>query len=217
MAMTKVLEALVDIQARLSVPKTEAPKDRSAKYKFRSLEQINAAVKPLAFEHGCAVLYTDEFTEDGRCISTCTLLGADDQGVSSKSECYVNRNPKFMSVEQACGAASSYARKYAACGLFALDSGEDPDYDNEHSMSRRQPTDAPQHVHTQPAYQPVPNDPLAVAKGRMWNAIKAYAKRHGRTGEEILAGVKKRPEWEEQHESAEWLEAVAIEFEGADG
>ena len=205
MAMTKVLEALVDIQARLSVPKTEAPKDRSAKYKFRSLEQINAAVKPLAFEHGCAVLYTDEFTEDGRCISTCTLLGADDQGVSSKSECYVNRNPKFMSIEQACGAASSYARKVAACGLFALDSGEDPDYDNEHSMSRRQP---------QGAQQP---DPLKAAKARMWKAMQDYAERHGRTGEEILEGVKRRPEWEAQHESAEWLEAVAIEFEGADG
>ena len=207
--MTKVLEALVDIQARLSVPKTEAPKDKSAKYKFRSLEQINAAVKPLAFEHGCAVLYTDEFTDDGRCISTCTLLGADDQGVSSKSECYVNRNPKFMSIEQACGAASSYARKVAACGLFALDSGDDPDYDNEHSMSRRQPQGR-----QQGAQQP---DPLKAAKARMWKAMQDYAERHGRTGEEILAGVKKRPEWESQHDSVEWLEAVAIEFEGADG
>ena len=54
-------------------------------------------------------------------MGCCASWGAD--GVA-----YVNRQPKNMSVEQASGAASSYARKYAACGLFAIDSSEnDPD------------------------------------------------------------------------------------------
>ncbi len=63
----------------------------------------------------------------------------------------------------------------------------------------------------------VPNDSLKAAKSRMWSALQGYAERHGRTAEEILEGVKKRPEWEAQHESADWLLAVAREFEEADG
>lgn len=201
--MSKVLEALIDIQGKLVVPKSNNPKDRSAKYKYRSLEDINAAVKPLAAGHGCAVIYTDSFTEDGRCVSTCKLVGEDGE-MSATSECYVERTPKFMSKEQASGAASSYARKYAACGLFALDSGDDPDYESEHSMAK-----APRKSKVM--------DPLSEAKACMWNAIKAYAERHDRDPNDVLAGVKKRPEWEAQHESADWLLAVAREFEEADG
>ena len=61
------------------------------------------------------------------------------------------------------------------------------------------------------------SDPLREAKGRMWKAIQGYAGRHGREPEDILEGVKKRPEWESQHDSAEWLMNVAREFEEADG
>lgn len=48
---------------------------------------------------------------------------------------------------------------------------------------------------------------------RMWEAIKAWAEAHGRSAEEVLNGVKKRPEWESQHMSDEWLTSVAVEFE----
>jgi len=61
------------------------------------------------------------------------------------------------------------------------------------------------------------SDPLRDAKGRMWKAIQDYAGRHGREPEDILAGVRKRPEWESQSGSAEWLLSVAREFEEADG
>lgn len=61
------------------------------------------------------------------------------------------------------------------------------------------------------------DDPVKAAKARLWEALKGYAGRHGRTPEEILEGVRKRPEWESQGGSAEWLESVAREFEEADG
>lgn len=48
---------------------------------------------------------------------------------------------------------------------------------------------------------------------RMWEAIKAWAEAHGRSADDVLNGVKKRPEWESQHMSDEWLTSVAIEFE----
>ena len=117
-----VLEALVSIQSKL-----KSPKDQKAdRYRYRNIEDINAAVKPLAAEFGCAVVYTDTF-EDGKCISKCSLISKDGE-ISACGVAIVNHHPRGMSIEQSCGAASSYARKYAACGLFAIDSSEnDPD------------------------------------------------------------------------------------------
>jgi len=62
-----------------------------------------------------------------------------------------------------------------------------------------------------------PKGPVEDAKRVLWHSIQDYAARHGRKPEDILAGVKKRPEWESQSGSAEWLMAVAREFEEADG
>ena len=123
--MTKVLDALIAIQTGL-----KAPKDQSAgRYRYRNIEDVNEAVKPLASAHGCAVVYSDRVA-DGACISTCTLMGEDGE-ISADGVAYVDRAPKHMSIEQASGAASSYARKYAACGLFAIDSSkDDPDRTN---------------------------------------------------------------------------------------
>ena len=121
-----IVKALSAIQSGL-----KAPKDQKAnRYRYRNIEDINEAVKPLAAAQGCAVVYTDqmEFTEGYvTCVSTCTLTG--EQGsMSASGFAIVNVDNKNMSIEQSCGSASSYARKYAACGLFAIDdSADDPD------------------------------------------------------------------------------------------
>lgn len=61
-------------------------------------------------------------------------------------------------------------------------------------------------------------DPVVDAKHELWAALKAYAAKMGCTPEEAFEGVKKRPEWESQQSSAEWLLAVASEYrELADG
>lgn len=181
--MSKVIEALVAIQSEL-----KAPKDQNAgRYRYRNIEDINEAVKPLASAHGCAVVYSDSFTDSGTCVSTCTLVCDDGGTLSADGVAYINRSPKNMSIEQASGAASSYARKYAACGLFAIDSSEnDPDRTN------------------------AKQDPLAEPKRRMWAAISKWAELHGRKPKDVLAGVQKRPEWAE---TAEFFDKVAEEFE----
>lgn len=56
-------------------------------------------------------------------------------------------------------------------------------------------------------------DPYAAAKRRMWDALTAYGKKNGRDPEEVLDDVKKRPQWESQKDSAEWLLSVAREYE----
>lgn len=121
-----IVKALSAIQNGL-----KAPKDQKAnRYRYRNIEDINEAVKPLAAAQGCAVVYTDkmDFTEGYvTCVSTCTITG--EQGsMSASGFAIVNVENKNMSIEQSCGSASSYARKYAACGLFAIDdSADDPD------------------------------------------------------------------------------------------
>lgn len=183
--MSNVLTALIAIQGGL-----KAPKDQSAgRYRYRNIEDVNEAVKPLAAQYGCAVVYTDEFTDDGRCVSTCKLI-ADDGEISATGVSYVNRSPKNMSIEQSSGSASSYARKYAACGLFAIDSSkDDPDRVNAKK----------------------PNNAVDDAKQRMWGALKRWAEIHDRTPDDVLKGVQKRPEWAE---TAEFFNAVADEFLG---
>ena len=187
MAMSNVLQALVAIQSEL-----KAPKDQNAgRYRYRNIEDINEAVKPLAANHGCAVVYTDDFTDDERCVSTCKLI-ADDGEITATGVSYINRQPKNMSIEQASGAASSYARKYAACGLFAIDSSEnDPD-----------------RVNAKPKME---DAGVKAAKKRLWDAMSRWGDMCGKTPEEVLAGVKKRPDWAE---TADFFNSVADEFLG---
>ena len=184
MAMSKVLEALVGIQAEL-----KAPKDQNAgRYRYRNIEDINEAVKPLASSHGCAVVYTDQFV-DGACVSTCRLI-AEDGEITADGVAYVNRQPKNMSVEQASGAASSYARKYAVCGLFAIDSSEnDPDRTNA---------------------KPKRSEAAEAARKRMFESIRKWSELHGKDPKQTWEGVKKRPAYAE---TVEFYEATAQDFE----
>lgn len=175
-----VLEALVDIQAKL-----KSPKDQSAgRYMYRNIEDINKAVKPLAAAHGCAVVYTDRF-EGGACVSTCRLTDGS-ESIEAQGFSIVNTEPRGCSIEQSCGSSSSYARKYAAQGLFALDSSEDdPD-------------------RTEPK-----KDCLESAKAEARSWLRRYAELTGSDPRELGEGVLKRPDYED---TAEFWERVAMEF-----
>ena len=189
--MGKALEALVTIQREL-----KAPKDQNAgRYRYRNIEDINQAVKPLAEANGCAVVYSDVF-EDGVCVSTCRLI-SDDDFIEAAGCAYIDRQPKHMSIEQASGAASSYARKYAACGLFAIDSSEN---DPDRTQAKNPPAE--------------PVSELYVAKTRMWHAIKRYAELQGRDPKEILENVQASSDWEE---TVEFFNRCASEFESQIG
>lgn len=126
----------------------KAPKDSQAeKYKYRSAEDILESVKPLLEKTGTAVVLTDEILDiSGRMFlkATATLKAFDGDIATSigyaELDAHISRkwdaqkrewyNVKSMSNEQAIGCASSYARKYALCGLFAIDNSEnDPDRD----------------------------------------------------------------------------------------
>lgn len=191
-----VIKALSAIQSGL-----KAPKDQKAnRYRYRNIEDINEAVKPLAAEHGCAVVYTDhmEFVEGFvTCVSTCTLLH-ESGTLSAQGFAIVNVENKNMSVEQSCGSASSYARKYAACGLFAIDdSADDPDKVNADKPKGKKPNG---------------NAERNAAVTRLYSVLGAYADRSGADIEALKQGIKKRPDFKD---AAEFYNRVADEFEAA--
>ena len=192
-----VLDALVSIQAQL-----KAPKDQNAgRYRYRNIEDINEAVKPLAAAHGCAVVYSDTFS-DCLCVSTCSLM-APDGTISAQGVSIVNAAPKNMSVEQSCGAASSYARKYAACGLFAIDSSEnDPDRTNATQKRAQKPQKATESA-----------DALGAAQKRITAVCKRYAELQGiPTAEWYELNIRTRSDYAND---AETLNRIASELEAS--
>lgn len=191
-----IAQKLAAVQAEL-----KAPKDKStSRYRYRSIEDINEAVKPLAAAQGCAVVYEDELREVGGflvCVSTCRLTdGAEEESSSAFS--IVNASPKGMSVEQACGAASSYARRYAACGLFAIDdSRDDPDERAAAAEGRHS------------------GDGLAEAKRRLASSCSSYAQRYGLDASEVMRGVAERDDYAANQGDPAWFVSVAGEFDAS--
>lgn len=132
--MANIHQKLSLIQIALSVPKNE--ENKFGKYMYRTCEGILTALKPLLQKHQCYVLLNDKIVEIGGRFyveSTATLVDIEgnEAGVASSVEvkgyAREDESKKGTDVSQITGAASSYARKYALNGLFAIDEGKDTD------------------------------------------------------------------------------------------
>lgn len=119
------------IQQKLKAPKSN--RNDFGKYNYRSCEDILEAVKPLLGE--CTLVISDTIEAiGGRVYVKATATISDLKGVSVSTTAYAREaeEKKGMDVAQITGAASSYARKYALNGLFAIDDTKDADATNEH-------------------------------------------------------------------------------------
>jgi hypothetical protein len=128
--MEELLKSLIDIQQRLNVPKNQY--NQFGKFKYRSLEDIQAALKPLLAEHNCGIRFDDTIVEHcGRTFLKTTLTFFNDKGetLSTTSEAEHAIEKSGMDSAQISGAASSYARKYAMNALFLID--DSPEIDSE--------------------------------------------------------------------------------------
>jgi len=117
---------LHNIQKTLSVPKNK--KNTFGGYNYRSAEDIVDAVKALLPE-GYSLLLTDSMIILGDRFyieATATLHGEKDK-IECKGYAREPLTKKGFDESQITGAASSYARKYALNGLFAIDDGIDAD------------------------------------------------------------------------------------------
>ena len=139
---TKTLhEQLVKIQQTLKAPKGQY--NSYSKFNYRSCEDILEAVKPLL--NGLALMIVDEVVNVGNSnyVKATVVLsnGIDKIFVTAYArEAEVQTG---MQAAQITGSTSSYARKYALNGLFAIDDTKDADtQDNTKTEMAKADTDA---------------------------------------------------------------------------
>lgn len=122
------MEELVKIQSSLKAPKSRT--NTHQKYSYRSCEDILESLKPILKELSCFVLLSDEIIAIGDRFyvkSTATIVNKEGVRVSVSAFAREDTTSKGMESAKITGASSSYARKYALNGLFAIDDTKDPD------------------------------------------------------------------------------------------
>lgn len=125
-----IQERIVIVQNELKVPKEKF--NSYANFKYRSLEDILEAVKPLLKEQNLLMTISDEPIHiEGRfwikanvCIQD---FASEDNYFEVSGYAREAESKTKMDDAQVTGMASTYARKYALNGLFLIDDTQDPD------------------------------------------------------------------------------------------
>ena len=131
-AHSGLLLQLAQIQSELKAPKGQ--RNTFGKYNYRSCEDILEAVKPLLTERGLVLLITDDIVQIGERYyvrATATIYDSEGSSISNSALAREEAVKKGMDASQITGATSSYARKYALNGLFAIDDTKDADATNK--------------------------------------------------------------------------------------
>ena len=160
------MKELITIQSELKAPKTQV--NRFGGYKYRKAEDILEAVKPLLAKQKCTLIITDDIVMVGNRIyvkATATIKNEKGEFEQTTGWAREEENKKGMDGSQITGASSSYARKYALNGLFAIDDNADSDttntgqQDNHHQAAQQTAQTQQQQSQTtaqpaQPQYHP---------------------------------------------------------------
>lgn len=127
-----IYEKLLNIQSELKAPKNQT--NNFGRYNYRSCEDILEAVKPILKKEKCVVIVNDEIEQvDNRFYVKATVSLVDVESgeiIASSAYAREEENKKGMDSSQVTGATSSYARKCALSGLFAIDDTKDGDVTN---------------------------------------------------------------------------------------
>lgn len=127
-----IYSKLSKIQSELKVPKSQYSK--FGEYNYRNCEDILEALKPMLKEVGAVITLADEIQLLGtryyiKAMATLTDIDSK-ESITSTAYAREDEDRKKMDGSQLTGSASSYARKYALNGLFAIDDTKDSDYTN---------------------------------------------------------------------------------------
>ena len=132
--MNNVYLKLVKVQNELKAPKSQY--NSFGKYSYRNCEDILEALKPLLNEVKAIVSISDEIVLIGERYyvkATVKFIDAETgEVVEASAMAREEETKKGMDASQLTGSTSSYARKYALNGLFAIDDTKDADTTNTH-------------------------------------------------------------------------------------
>ena len=127
-----VYEKLIAIQSELKAPKSQY--NNFGKYAYRNCEDILEALKPILKEHKSTIYISDEIVtvlERFYIKATVTFIDAETgEKITNTAYAREEESKKGMDGSQVTGASSSYARKYALNGMFAIDDTKDSDFTN---------------------------------------------------------------------------------------
>ena len=150
-----IYEKLLKAQVELKAPKGQY--NSFGKYKYRSCEDILEALKPVLDKLKLTLFISDEIVEVGGSYklekkdetvetvgrkyvkATITLVNIEkpDEIIKTSALAREEETKKGQDGSQITGASSSYARKYALNGLFAIDDTKDSDSTNTHGKEEK--------------------------------------------------------------------------------
>lgn len=133
------MKELIAIQSELKAPKSQF--NKFGGYKYRKAEDILEAVKPLLAKQKCTLIITDDVVLIGNRIyvkATATIKNEKGECETTNGWAREEESKKGMDGSQITGASSSYARKYALNGLFAIDDNADSDTTNDGQQQTQQ-------------------------------------------------------------------------------
>lgn len=184
-----IFAALMAVQAELKAPKNQH--NSFGKYDYRSAEDIIEAVKPLLKDNGLFLNMSDEIVLIGdRYYVKATVKVVDvvtGESVQTSALAREAAQKKGMDESQVTGTASSYARKYALNGLFAIDDNRDADT-NEYAAQTHQNAAGARPRGNAGNYKGNTDN----IRHKAMHGLSAEMKRLGMTGEEVsaLCGLK---------------------------
>ena len=125
---------LVEVQSELKAPKSQF--NKFGNYAYRNCEDILEALKPILNKVKAIVNISDEVVLVGERYyikATVKFIDAETgEIVEASAMAREEESKKGMDASQLTGSTSSYARKYALNGLFAIDDTKDSDTTNTH-------------------------------------------------------------------------------------
>ena len=137
-----VYKKLIEVQTKLKAPKNQY--NSFGKYSYRNCEDILESLKPILKEVGATIIISDEVVSiNERYYVKATVKFIDTETgevVEASANAREEDNKKGMDSSQLTGSTSSYARKYALNGLFAIDDTKDSDFTNTHDKEDKKKT-----------------------------------------------------------------------------
>lgn len=187
-------EKLIKIQQQLKAPKSNT--NSFGNYKYRSAEDILEAVKPLVHKQELTLYLSDDVVcvgDKNYVKATATLEDKDEKRLWVHAFAREAEAKKGMDDAQITGSASSYARKYALSGLFAIDDTKDSDsQDNKDYVPK----------------EVVKEDPLAKAKDNLNKMLETYGHTNTPAKKVIINKVLEKSVVDTEKEADEVMQAL---------
>lgn len=133
-----IYKKLLEVQSKLKCNKAQY--NTFGKYAYRSCEDILESLKPILSEVGATIFIKDEVEHvEGRFYIKATVTFIDietGESINTQALAREEESKKGQDASQTTGSCSSYARKYALNGMFAIDDTKDADATNDHGKGK---------------------------------------------------------------------------------